>query len=168
MSSGKKWFEHFANTFSGHQQSGRRESWVGYHLSKSFDNFGWNANGKAILVSPNGKFPMFLELLKRWSKISMLLETLVQTKGSSSLRELRDNLAIHGDWGVLSTSTISRHVRTKLPKERLGKCASKLIYCKRHVFSCQTVDKSATIICVSGAKTYITKWAGKQIGRAHV
>ena len=70
MSSGKKWFEHFANKFSGHQQSGRRESWVGYHLSKSFDNFGWNANGKAILVSPNGKFPMFLELHKRWSKIS--------------------------------------------------------------------------------------------------
>ena len=87
---------------------------------------------------------------------SMLLETLVQTKGSSSLRELRDNLAIHGDWGVL---TIFRHVRTKLPsgqkysRKRLGKCASKLIYCKRHVFSCQTVDKSATIICISGAKT---------------
>lgn len=76
-----------------------------------------------------------------------------------SLRELWDNLAIHGDWGVLSTSTISRHVRTKLPggqkysHKRLGKCASKIIYCKRHAFSCQTVDKSATIICISGAKT---------------
>ena len=29
---------------------------------------------------------------------------------------------------------------------------AKLIYCKRHVFSCQTVDKSATIISVSDAK----------------
>ena len=80
-------------------------------------------------------------------------------KRISSLRELRDNLAIHGDRGVLSTSTISRHVPFKLTsgqkysRKRLGKCASKIIYCKRHVFSCQTVDKSATIICISGAKT---------------
>ena len=60
---------------------------------------------------------------------SMFLETLVQTNGSSSLRELHvsGNLAIYGDCGVLSTSTISRHVQTKLPSgqkyscKRLGK-----------------------------------------------
>ena len=46
---------------------------------------------------------------------SILLGTIVQAKGSSSLRELRDNLAMCGDYGVLSTSTISRHVRKKLP-----------------------------------------------------
>ena len=61
---------------------------------------------------------------------SMLLQTMAQTKGSSSLRELRDDLTIHGDCGVLATSTISRRVRTKLPRgqnysrKRLGKCAS--------------------------------------------
>ena len=66
---------------------------------------------------------------------SMLLETMVQTKESSSLRELRGNLAIHGDCGVLTNSTISKHVRTKLPSgqkyssKRLGKCASEnLVY----------------------------------------
>ena len=30
-----------------------------YHLPKDFGNFGWNVNGKAILVFPTGKFPEF-------------------------------------------------------------------------------------------------------------
>ena len=47
---------------------------------------------------------------------SILLDTMVQARGSSSLQELRDDLAIHGDCGILSTSTISR--------KRLWKCAS--------------------------------------------
>ena len=34
---------------------------------------------------------------------------------------------------------------------------SKLIYCERHVFTCQTVDKSATIICVNGAKMLLSE-----------
>ena len=61
---------------------------------------------------------------------SILLETMVQASGSSSLKELRDDLAIHGDCGELSTSTISRNIRNKLPsgrnysRKRLGKCRS--------------------------------------------
>ena len=61
---------------------------------------------------------------------SILLETMVQARGLSSLKELRDDLAIHGDCGELSTSTISRNIRNKLPSgrnyslKRLGKCAS--------------------------------------------
>ena len=61
---------------------------------------------------------------------SILLETMVQASVSSSLKELRDDLAIHGDCGELSTSTISRNIRYKLPsgrnysRKRLGKCAS--------------------------------------------
>ena len=56
--------------------------------------------------------------------------TVVETSGSSSLNELRDGLAIHGDCGEMSTSTISRNIRNKLPggrnysRKRLGKCAS--------------------------------------------
>ena len=49
---------------------------------------------------------------------SILLETMVQARGSSSLKELRDDFAIHGDWGELSTSTISRNIRNKLPSGR--------------------------------------------------
>ena len=54
----------------------------------------------------------------------------MQASGSSSLKELRDDLAIHGDCGELSTSTFSRNIRKKLPsgrnysRKRLGKCAS--------------------------------------------
>ena len=61
---------------------------------------------------------------------SILLETMVQARGLSSLKELHDDLAIHGDCGELSTSTISRNMRNKLPsgrnysRKRLGKCAS--------------------------------------------
>lgn len=61
---------------------------------------------------------------------SILLETVVETSGSSSLKELRDDLAIHGDCGEMSTSTISRNIRNKLPggrnysRKRLGKYAS--------------------------------------------
>ena len=61
---------------------------------------------------------------------SVLLETMVQASASSSLKELRDDLANHGDCGELSTSTISRNIRNKLSSghnhssKRLGKCAS--------------------------------------------
>ena len=49
---------------------------------------------------------------------SILLETMVQARGLSSLKELRDDLAIHGDCGELSTLTISRNIRNKLPSGR--------------------------------------------------
>ena len=41
-----------------------------YHLPKSFGNFGWSVNGKAILVFPTGKFRKISERLERESKIS--------------------------------------------------------------------------------------------------
>ena len=37
----------------------------GRHLPKNFGNFGWNVNGKANLVFPNGKFPEKTKFLKR-------------------------------------------------------------------------------------------------------
>ena len=61
---------------------------------------------------------------------SMLLETIVQTKGSTSLKEMKSELSNFGDCGEVSTSTISRHVRNRLPstksysRKRLGKCAA--------------------------------------------
>ena len=57
-------------------------------------------------------------------------ETMVQANSSSWLKELRDDLAIHGDCGELSTSTLSRYITNKLPsgrnysRKRLRKCAS--------------------------------------------
>ena len=35
------------------------------HFLKRFRNFGWNVNGKAILVFPTGKFPKFFKRLER-------------------------------------------------------------------------------------------------------
>ena len=61
---------------------------------------------------------------------SLLLETIVQTKGSTSLKEMKSELSNFGDCGEVSTSTISRHVRNRLPstksysRKRLGKCAA--------------------------------------------
>ena len=61
---------------------------------------------------------------------SSLLETMVQASSFSSLKELRNDLAIHGDCGELSSSTLSRDITNKLPsgpnysRKRLGKCAS--------------------------------------------
>ena len=61
---------------------------------------------------------------------SMLLETIVQSKGSTSLKEIKAELTNFGDCGELSLSTLSRHVRKNLPsgkdysRKRLGKCAS--------------------------------------------
>ena len=49
---------------------------------------------------------------------SILLETMVQARGSSSLKELHDDFAIHSDCGELSTSSISRNIRNKLPSGR--------------------------------------------------
>ena len=46
---------------------------------------------------------------------SMLLETIVQSKGSTSLKEIKSELSNFGDFGELSLSTLSRHVRKNLP-----------------------------------------------------
>ena len=60
---------------------------------------------------------------------SMLLETIVQSKGSTSLKEIKSELSNFDDCGELSLSTLSRHVRKSLPsgkdysRKRLGKCA---------------------------------------------
>ena len=60
---------------------------------------------------------------------SMLLETIVQSKGSTSLKEIKSELSNFGDCGEVSLSTLSRHVRKNLPsgkdysRKRLGKCA---------------------------------------------
>jgi len=34
-----------------------RETEVVYHLPKKPGNFGWDVNGKTVLVCPNGNFP---------------------------------------------------------------------------------------------------------------
>ena len=60
---------------------------------------------------------------------SMSLETIVQSNGSTSLKEIKSELSNFGDSGELSLSTLSRHVRKNLPsgkdysRKRLGKCA---------------------------------------------
>ena len=60
---------------------------------------------------------------------SMLLETIVQSKGSTSLKEIKSELSNFGDCGELSLSMLSRHVGENLPsckdysRKRLGKCA---------------------------------------------
>ena len=59
----------------------------------------------------------------------MLLETIVQSKGPTSLKEIKSELSNFGDCGELSLTTLSRHVRKNLPsgkdysRKRLGKCA---------------------------------------------
>ena len=74
--------------------------------------------------------PKTLTVPKCTFQDSVLLETMVQASGSSSFKELRDDFAIHGDCGELSTSTISRNIRNKLPsgrnysRKRLGKSRS--------------------------------------------
>ena len=60
---------------------------------------------------------------------SVLLETIVENKGSTSLKEMQSELSDFGDCGEISTSTISRHVRHHLPSnknyspKRMGKSA---------------------------------------------
>ena len=77
---------------------------------------------------------------------SILLETMVQASSSSSLKELRDNLAIHGDCGKLSTSTLSRYITNKLPsgrnysQKRLGKCASECFTPENIVYTQLYID----------------------------
>ena len=62
---------------------------------------------------------------------SLLLETIVSHKGSTSLTEMQEQLNEHGDCDVLSLNTISRNVRHNLPSgqkyslKRLGKCVDK-------------------------------------------
>ena len=40
-------------------------SMVVYHLPKHSGNFGWDVNGKTVLVRPNGKFPKYSGRLER-------------------------------------------------------------------------------------------------------
>ena len=47
----------------------RLNAMVVYHLPQKSGNFGWNVNGKPILVFPNGKFPEKTGFLERYSKI---------------------------------------------------------------------------------------------------
>ena len=35
----------------------KTQIFVVYHLPKNSGNFGWNVNGKTVLVCPNGNFP---------------------------------------------------------------------------------------------------------------
>ena len=42
---------------------------VVYHLPKNSGNFGWDVNGKTVLVCPNGNFPKYTVRLERYSKI---------------------------------------------------------------------------------------------------
>ena len=63
------------------------------------------------------------------SQDSILLETMAQARSLSSLKELRDDLAIHCDCGELSTSTISRNIRNfqvaaTIPEKDWGNAAS--------------------------------------------
>ncbi|CAB3997076.1 Ankyrin repeat domain-containing 34B [Paramuricea clavata] len=59
---------------------------------------------------------------------SLLLETIVANKGSTSLREMQEQLNEYGNCGQISLNTISRNVRCNLPsglkysRKRLGKC----------------------------------------------
>ena len=46
---------------------------------------------------------------------SMLVETIDQSKGSTSLKEIKSELSNFGDCGELSLSTLLRHVRKNLP-----------------------------------------------------
>ncbi|XP_068707723.1 paired box protein Pax-1-like [Montipora foliosa] len=77
---------------------------------------------------------------------SILLETMVQASSSSSLKELRDDLAIHGDCGELSTSTLSRYITNKLPsgrnysRKRFGKCASERFTLENIVYTQLYID----------------------------
>lgn len=77
---------------------------------------------------------------------SILLETMVQASASSFLKELCDDLAIHGDCGELSTSTISRHIRNTLPsgrnysRKRLRKCASERFTPENMVYTQLYID----------------------------
>ena len=46
---------------------------------------------------------------------SMLLETIVRSKGSNSLKEMKSEFSNFGDCGELSLSTLLKHVRKNLP-----------------------------------------------------
>ena len=86
---------------------------------------------------------------------SILLETMVQARGSSSLKELRDDLAIHGDCGELSTSTISRNIRNKLPsgcnysRKRSGKSASERFTLENIVYTQLHIEKTKILPLLS-------------------
>ena len=66
--------------------------------------------------------PLSRKHIRTLSKLSfgdsMLLETIVQRKGSTSLKEIKSEFSNFGcDWGELSLSTLSRHVRNSLLAE---------------------------------------------------
>ncbi|XP_044167748.1 uncharacterized protein LOC122951772 [Acropora millepora] len=77
---------------------------------------------------------------------SMLLETIVQGKGSTSLKEIKSELSNFGDCGELSLSTLSRHVRKNLPsgkdysRKRLGKCAGERFTHENLVYTLPFLD----------------------------
>ena len=70
---------------------------------------------------------------------SILLETMVQARGLSSLKELRDDLAIHGDCGELSTLTISRNIGNKLqvatsiPEKKIREMCFRSSYSRKYI-----------------------------------
>ncbi len=63
-------------------------------------------------------------------KDSVLLETIVTNRGSTSLREIQRELTEHGECEEISMSTLSRQIRKnavsgqRYSRKRLGKCAS--------------------------------------------
>ena len=81
---------------------------------------------------------------------SLLLETLVNHKGTSSLKEMQKQLNEFGDCGLISLTTISRHVRYKLPsireysRKRLGKCVDKRISQENLVYTQVFLDYLST------------------------
>ena len=93
----QKWVEDYASARVQFQKSLSSTTWLEARLPKRW----------IVRTVPKCSF-----------QDSVLLETMVQASGSSSLKELRDDLAIHGDCGELSTSTISRNIRKKLPSGR--------------------------------------------------
>lgn len=77
---------------------------------------------------------------------SMLLETIAQSKGSTSLKQIKTELSNFGDCGELSLSTLSRHVRKNLPsgkdysRKRSGKCAGERFTYENLVYTQLALD----------------------------
>ena len=49
--------EHAVPSENFQRENGTTFSEVVYHLPKNSGNFGWDVNGKTVLVCPNGNFP---------------------------------------------------------------------------------------------------------------
>ena len=48
----------------------------------------------------------------------MLMETLISTSGTTSLREMQKEMELYGDCGHVSLACLSNHVRSKLPSNK--------------------------------------------------